>query len=418
MRHKEIFDGLKDWYLNRPINFKIQLLTVCLFSVAQCLIFGLTLSYEYWAVRSSAVQDAVIQSNIVRDNVSAAVAFKDREAATEILSSLSSAKYVREASVRFRDGSVIALYQGQNSNGLALSSDVRREGVDYFNGYIRVVKSIYFGGNMVGTLVIYSGSEPVTYRIFTFFVVSLFSSLVGVVFALFAGSRMTLTITKPLTSLMSRANNVIVSKDYSPVSTAGVYKDEVGQLSVAVEDMINSMRLHNLKLTNVAYHDKITGLPNRHYFNERLQQTLSLSARNNSRCCVLFIDLDRFKYVNDTFGHDVGDELLCMVAASLISDSRSSDFVSRIGGDEFAIIVENVNGYDGPSLLAEKIIFSLSQEMVVMNNSVQIGASIGIAFAPDHAVDAAELLRSADTAMYSAKKGGRNGFRVYDASLS
>ncbi len=177
--------------------------------------------------------------------------------------------------------------------------------------------------------------------------------------------------------------------------------------------MLSGVHERDLKLSQMAYYDNVTKLTNRHYFMERLAQAVNNATRYGNRCCLMFIDLDNFKIVNDTLGHHVGDDLLREVATQLTRVTRNSDVLCRIGGDEFAIILENTDDMEGPGILAQKIIDTLSQPMTLHGEGVLIGASIGISTCPEHADNIADLLRTADLAMYQAKAKGKNCFQHY-----
>jgi diguanylate cyclase (GGDEF)-like protein len=128
---------------------------------------------------------------------------------------------------------------------------------------------------------------------------------------------------------------------------------------------------------------------------------------------LMFIDLDRFKPINDTFGHDAGDHVLVSVSTRLSKFIRETDFIARVGGDEFVIIIEHVENLEAVEIVAKKILEKIQEPIDFNGNNCSVGASIGISLFPDHAPDEETLLRNADTAMYSAKEAGRNNFRFY-----
>ena len=171
------------------------------------------------------------------------------------------------------------------------------------------------------------------------------------------------------------------------------------------------------QLEKLAYFDPLTKLPNRMLYSDRLEQAIVFASRNNSKFSVFFIDLDKFKFVNDNYGHEVGDKLLIKVANILTRCVRKSDTVARLGGDEFTVILPNINSpYDrnSVSLIAEKIINQLSQDFIIDDNLVQIGATIGVAVYPNHGPDVSSLNKHADIAMYQAKDRGRGQHAFYD----
>jgi len=161
-----------------------------------------------------------------------------------------------------------------------------------------------------------------------------------------------------------------------------------------------------------AYHDVLTHLPNRKLFTDRLMQNLTRARRSGKPLAVMFIDLDRFKGVNDTLGHTAGDELLLEMAARLAGCVRSEDTVARLGGDEFAIVLSELRLPEDAGRVAEKIISAAQHPIVIGGVPIEISASIGIALYPEDGSDPETLLRNADSAMYRAKDAGRNNYQL------
>lgn len=186
----------------------------------------------------------------------------------------------------------------------------------------------------------------------------------------------------------------------------------------AHEDITERAR-NEQHIAYLAQHDLLTGLANRAMFSERLDEAAKRLARHGTTFTVLMLDLDKFKNVNDTLGHPAGDRLLVEVAQRLKSSLRDTDVVARLGGDEFAIIQQNEkNQSEGAILLALRIIGLIEQPFEIDGHQVVVGTSIGIAFAPEHGDDAESLLQKADFALYAAKSGGRNDFRVFKPELT
>ncbi len=167
-----------------------------------------------------------------------------------------------------------------------------------------------------------------------------------------------------------------------------------------------------------AYYDPLTRLPNRARFREQLERAIERARRSGRSMAVLFIDLDRFKNVNDTLGHDVGDELLMSAAGRVTDCLRATDTVARLGGDEFTVLVENLGDVDQATAIAEKIIDALTQPFTLKGHLVYAGASIGITVSPHDSEDADTLLRNADMAMYHAKESGGNACHYFTAEMT
>lgn len=170
-------------------------------------------------------------------------------------------------------------------------------------------------------------------------------------------------------------------------------------------------------IEHMAFHDALTGLPNRAHFTRRLEQALSPDRRRSARStAVLLLDLDRFKVVNDTLGHSSGDELLRQVGGRLLQALRGSDFVARLGGDEFVVLVPEVTAREEIGMLANRILKVVSEPIVVAGREIRVTASIGISVSPDDGADEESLLKFADIAMYQAKNAGKNAFALYSVS--
>jgi len=167
-----------------------------------------------------------------------------------------------------------------------------------------------------------------------------------------------------------------------------------------------------------AYLDSVTGLPNRFLFFDRLQMTLQQAHRTGGQVGLMFLDLDRFKLINDTLGHNVGDELIKAVALRLQSIVPSSDTIARIGGDEFTILLPDLAGIEEASKLARKILEVMAKPFQLQRHELHISASIGISYYPEDASDSEKLVQRADMAMYRAKESGRNNFQAYHDSMN
>jgi diguanylate cyclase (GGDEF)-like protein len=185
---------------------------------------------------------------------------------------------------------------------------------------------------------------------------------------------------------------------------------------VSVFSDITEARRKDEALRHFAYHDPLTGLPNRLLFEDRLNKTTALAAREDRRLAVMLVDLDHFKPINDTLGHQAGDVVLQAVGRRLVSCIRRTDTAARLGGDEFVVILDNPTSTTAVGHVAENIVNSLSRPIPLEGTTVMIGASVGVSLYPFHGTTGEALLRSADSAMYAAKAAGKGCYRFFDAA--
>ncbi|WP_168220548.1 diguanylate cyclase domain-containing protein [Azospirillum thermophilum] len=202
-----------------------------------------------------------------------------------------------------------------------------------------------------------------------------------------------------------------------------LYLKEVGQpfhdagglvlgLITAIQDVTERKQAEEL-IRHQATYDALTDLPNRTLFYDRLQQAIRRAVRCHQRMALLFLDLDRFKWVNDSFGHRIGDLLLREAAHRMASCIRDSETVARIGGDEFTVILSEIRDDAEVEAVARRLLEHLEEPFLIAGQTLHISASIGITFAPDHGTDLQQLVKNADMAMYQAKRQGRGGWRFY-----
>ena len=189
-------------------------------------------------------------------------------------------------------------------------------------------------------------------------------------------------------------------------------------INLHLENVILEKEGAEQSLQYLAYHDELTGLPNRNLLLDRINQSIKISSRDEQQMAILFLDLDRFKSINDSLGHNVGDELLKEIPARLHKILRSHDTVSRNGGDEFVIVLEKLKDTSEAVYVAKKVIECLSKTFNIQSHTIHIGASIGISIYPDDGDSPVILLNNADTAMYRAKKSGGKQLQFYDESMS
>jgi diguanylate cyclase (GGDEF)-like protein/PAS domain S-box-containing protein len=218
-------------------------------------------------------------------------------------------------------------------------------------------------------------------------------------------------------------NCILVRRDgfeSSIEDSAAPIHDRAGRVigAVIVFHDVSAARAMSIQMTHSAQHDLLTGLPNRLLLNDRINQSIAVARRKRKHVAVIFLDLDRLKYINDSLGHAIGDELLRSVSKRLLASVRSSDTVSRQGGDEFVILLSELARPEDAATSAQKLLHSLSAPHLLGGQDLHIDGSIGISVYPADGSDAEMLIKSADTAMHHAKERGRNNFQFFKTDMN
>lgn len=424
-------DRVREWINRQTLSTKLKWANLVTSGTVMLLSTLLLLGIQVYFFAASIIRQSQAQATMASENLSAAMVFADKNAANEILAALRTAGDVHYALVYDRDNRLFAAYSrdrsyqpepvftSRNSDGYVVSLD-----------HIAVVKTIRLNGEQLGTIVMHNGLASVYRQLALYLVVTIPVMLAVLAVANLVLSRLQRFITDPILALSKVSEQISRLGDYS-IRAQLTSSSEIGLLARAFNAMLDRIERREteleaeiaerkrveFKLDRLAHFDNVTGLHNRHFFNERLESVIIRSEQFNERTVLMFIDLDNFKSVNDTLGHDVGDELLRMVSQRLGETLRFDDVICRIGGDEFAIILENVKQTSVASMIAEKCLAALAQPIAIGGNEIHIGASIGISIYPDDAASTHELLKYADTAMYYAKNGGKNGYRMFSPSM-
>ncbi|RON15712.1 diguanylate cyclase [Pseudomonas brassicacearum] len=342
--------------------------------------------------------------------VEAAVVFNDKAAATEALAMIASTEEVADAQVLDAKGRLLARWQ-RSENGLF--SDLELQIARIFLEK-PIDMPIVHQGREIGSVQL-TGHGGSLMRF-------LLSGLAGIVLctaisawvALYLARRQLRGITGPLRSLAAVAHAARSERAFDrrvpPADIAEL--DNLGNDFNALLDELESWQTHlqseNETLAHQASHDSLTGLPNRAFFEGRLIRALRNANKLNERLAVLFLDSDRFKEINDNFGHAAGDAVLVAVATRVRAQLREEDLVARLGGDEFAVLLSPLHKTEDAERIADKILASMEAPIPLPGGiHVLTSLSIGIAVYPDHGVTPGTLLHAADAAMYQAKRVAR-----------
>ena len=330
----------------------------------------LLILFQFISLRTAMVEDMNVQIRIISDNSSAALLFNDSNAANETLAALEAAPNVEAAAIFGTGGKPLAHFRRHYAADVAFPDPALiRHGYRFGFSKLELVRYVDVDNRHIGYVVVRATLDQ------------LYARLIG-----YAG--LTLAIA-------------------------------LGSLAIAyllVTRMRRVVKRAEAHLDYLAHIDPVTGLPNRHAFNERLSSALAKVNQFGGNVGLLLLDLDNFKIVNDTLGHQCGDRLLKLVSQRLMESLRSGDVICRIGGDEFAIILESGSASNGDSV-AEKVLNALTAPFDVDIHEIYVTASVGISVYPDDARDMETLTRNADTAMYQAKGRGKNAYEKFHPEL-
>lgn len=361
-------------------------------------------------------------ADVVGQNSSAALDFNDRDAAAGVLQALEKEPHVVSGCLYNLTGSLFAEYhrdldetrcpnplRASMASGPALRS---------------VIRPALHRKESVGTVLLTSDMRDFEVQEQRLLSTSLFLALISVLIGGISGLLLQYRISKPITSLALAMHKVTTEESFDiHVDVSG--SREIAELAVGFNTMIGELnrreqraRLADARLHDQARTDSLTGLPNRRLFCDNLDKALAAARRLGRTVGLLYIDLDGFKLVNDSLGHAVGDKLLCDVASRLGSRVRQSDTFARVGGDEFTVILTSLNSESDAGVAAQSLLACMTLPFHVEGHEISVGASIGISCLKNPNESGLDLLRQADSAMYAAKRNGRNRAVYFSNDLS
>ncbi|WP_165741384.1 EAL domain-containing protein [Pseudoalteromonas sp. Z1A6] len=373
-------------------------------------------AYEITSAKEEQIESLGSLSKMLSPNITAALMFNDIDAVQELINPILIRSDVISIMVTSMTGEQLVVAQAENEEieqSIEVNTPLQLDMHDY------------------GVLKIRANNSYIQDRITFYFkfimILMVFTFAISLILSLLLRRR----FLNPILYLAQTANKITTSHDYS-LRAKQLSQDEVGQLTSCFNDMLynieqressleNQVRLRtnelenaNIQLQQYAYQDGLTDLPNRRYFYEKLQSLVSVKGM---KFALIFIDLDGFKEVNDSLGHDYGDLLLHQVATRLQSCITTKDTVARLGGDEFTLILEGVSSPDEASKIAEAVKSSLMQSIKIKKETVYVTASIGLTFFPVDGLTVEELVRRADQAMYLSKNKGRNRYEFFSYAI-
>lgn len=422
---------------NLPIGKKLQAINLLMVGMITLLTIANLSFYMYSSMIEDSQKNAATLTSVLAENLDSALLFKDVKAAQDVLESLRSAQEVEHAAIYDKTGLLFTSY-ARASKGANIPANFdpilyggsARLG-ELTQNYSWPILNVDRDVEQIGTLTLQLDLTDAYVHLGYQIAALLLIGLIGGALVSVALSKLQKSITMPLLSLTNSMRKFIkdngLTAQAHPSSLdeikemANVFDHMVGELSHrenSLQQELKERRRIEAKLSQIAHFDTITNLPNRHSFNSQIDRALINYKYDLEKFALLYIDLDNFKYVNDTFGHHVGDLLLASIGERLIKTLRKEDFVARLGGDEFVIIVSAFYDTAQISVVAGKILEALQRPFSLEGHEAFIGASIGIAICPENGKDSETLQRQADSAMYRAKNQGKNNFQFYQDEMS
>ena len=413
---------------NRSIQRQITSLGLALTGLVLT-VFALGMVAHEFANRRQALEASMTtEAEIIAANSAAAVTFGNETEANEILASLAASPDVLQARIFVPGGRVLGSYAPQ-----ATSADCHRLSPEGRGWNLRwcgavLYRPVLLHGDTVGTLAMEVGLAS-TYRALAgTLAFSVLAAALAFGLSIPLWRRVAARVAGPLTRLVDITERVSREQDFRLRASAGGSR-EVDALARSFNQMmaqlqqrderlnheLSQRRQAEVRLNDLAYFDNVTGLHNRHYFRERIDAAVDRAARDGGGCALIYIDLDGFKQINDTLGHDGGDEMLREVGRRLTDTLRRSDGVCRLGGDEFAVIIDDNSQTAQVEAVAAKLVEVVAAPYRLGGRTAYVSASIGACLYPDDADDRDSLMRHADGAMYRAKQGGKNTYCLHHA---
>ena len=438
------------------IRWKLTLLIVTISTVSLLLASVAFITSDRINSQQTTSNNLHTMAEIIAANSSAALLFRDARAAQETLGFLNAQQHIQAAVIYGMDETVFASYR---KPGLAIEfpdTDIQTETILFWVNHVELFAHINYEGEQIGIVYLRSDMKAIHDRLVWFLGIVAAVLLMSVLVTFVLSTKLQRIITDPLLRLSAIARQIRTENNYS-LRVSGENEDELGNLITdfnAMLDVIQSrdnelmehramleervmQRTSELEIANAelatsksqaeavakrmeyhAHHDGLTGLPNRLLLNDRITAELAHARRQQGKLALLFLDLDRFKIINDSLGHAVGDQLLRVIARRLGNCVRDEDTVARLGGDEFMVLLPRISGSSDAGRIARKVIDCLVNPISCNGHELHITTSVGISIFPHDGTDAETLIKHADISMYRAKELGRNKAIYYTAEMN
>jgi|GEM_PF-1135302 len=416
-----MFKIILPFYNALSIAKKLKFIGLTSALIAGTVVVSMLFIFQYVNEKKLTVKESTVFANILAGNIATSIVSKDVLSISNILASVEYNNKIHQTFALDNSWKLFgAFHKGNDFVRQRKIIPIIKENKNlWYKGYFYAVVPILNDDIQIGHLVIVASLDDFYTRMlkYTFVIVLIF------VIAVYVTSKfresLQNSILEPIAKLDEVTTEIIKTKNLDH-DIPSFNSDEIGDLAKNFKHMIGELDSYHTELNKQknalsyqANYDALTNLPNRALFHDRLKQSIYKSSRNNEKFALFFIDLDKFKDVNDTHGHELGDKLLVKVSKRLSSVLREDDTLARLGGDEFIVIMNNLKEFHFASVLAQKIIDILEVPIEVEGEELFISCSIGISLYPQDSIDENELLKFADIAMYRSKHDGRATYHFY-----
>ena len=409
------------FYNALSIGKKLKFIGLTSAIIAGFIVISMLFVFQYFNEKELTVKESTVFANILAGNIAPSIISEDVLAISNILASVEYNNKIHQTFALDNSWKLLgAFHKGSDFVRQRKIIPIIRENRNlWHDGFFYSVVPILNDDIQIGHLVVVASLDDFYTRMSQYAFVIVFIFIVATYITSKFRESLQNSILQPIAKLDKVTTEIIKTKNLEH-DIPSFNSDEIGDLAKNFKHMLGELNNYHIELNKQknalsyqASYDSLTHLPNRALFHDRLKQSIYKSSRNGEKFALFFIDLDKFKDVNDTYGHEYGDKLLVKVSKRLSSVLREDDTLARLGGDEFIVIMNNLREFHSASVLAQKIIDILEVPLEVEGEEIFISCSIGISLYPQDSRDKHELLKFADIAMYRSKNDGRATYHFY-----
>lgn len=399
----------------RKLKIKTKLIVVVLLTSTIGLLFtGVgVITLDRVKQKQILAEEMSILTRVIASRSTAALSFRDQARAKDNLTSLLVRESVEFSCMYDMNKKIFASVSRDELDTFACPKEPLESGEYFYQGYLEAYQSIDLNGLGIGSVMVRTNLIDLDRRLRSQVLASVGILGLSLIMAFLITQSLQRAIYKPIVDLGDVANKITEHNNFS-IRASTTNQDEIGDAINAFNSMLNKIEADKEELTRLAYYDPLTKLANRRMFSERLVFALENARRAGERMGLIFLDLDKFKMVNDELGHDIGDLLLKAAAKRLESALPASATAFRLGGDEFTVLQVGVDERDLEKT-AQSILKEFAEPLILAGKQLTISSSIGIALS-DGNDNVSSIMKSADIALYQAKDAGRSNYKIFNGS--